>query len=147
MVEHLGERVDLDDVSLDMARYSDPEMQEALVDYLDKRRTKWEPDLVVPVGSPAGIFVAKYRDRLFPLAPVLYTSLDQRLLPSGALNNNAAYVGQKFDIPGLLQDMLQVAPATKNIVVVVGVTPLSNTGESNSARRPRRSPPRSTSPT
>ena len=124
LVEHLGERVDLDEVSLDMARYAESNVQDALVDYLAKRQTSWKPDLVVPIGSPAAIFVAKYRTRLFPDAPVLYTSLDQRLLPPGALNDNATYVGQKFDVPGLLQDMLEVAPATKNIAVVVGATPL-----------------------
>jgi hypothetical protein len=31
LVEKLGERVDLDEVSLDMARYADSDMQEALV--------------------------------------------------------------------------------------------------------------------
>jgi PAS domain S-box-containing protein len=124
LVAKMGERVDLDEVSLDMARYSDPDMQEALVDYLEKRKAKWQPDLVVPIGSPAGIFVAKYRDRLFAERPVLYTSLDRRLLPEGALAKNAAYVGQIFDVQGLIEDMLRVTPGTKNIAVVAGATPL-----------------------
>src|SRR4051812_1276593 len=51
LVEKMGERVDLDEVSLDMTRYSDPSLQEALVDYLQKREAKWQPDLVVPIGS------------------------------------------------------------------------------------------------
>lgn len=124
LVQKLGQRVDLDEVSLDMARYSDPEMQEAIVEYLEQRQRKWKPDLVVPIGSPAGIFVAQYRERLFPETPILYTSLDRRLLPAGALDKNAAYIGQVFDIPGLLEDMLTVAPRTKNIAVVIGATPL-----------------------
>jgi len=124
LVAKMGQGVDLDEVSLDMARYSDPDMQEALVNYLQKRKTKWQPDLVVPIGSPAGIFVAKYRDRLFAETPILYTSLDQRLLPEGALAKNAAYVGQIFDLHGLIEDMLQVAPGTKNVAVVTGATPL-----------------------
>ena len=74
LVEKMGERVDLDEVSLDMARYADSDMQEAIVDYLQKRQAKWKPDLVVPIGSPAGIFVAKYRDRLFPETPILYAT-------------------------------------------------------------------------
>ena len=124
LVEKMGEKIDLDEVSLDMARYADPDTQEAIVEYLQKRHTKWQPDLVVPIGSPAGIFVARNRDRLFPETPILYTSLDQRLLPANALQRNAAYIGQKFDVPGLLDDMLQIAPDTKNIFVVVGATPL-----------------------
>src|SRR5262245_37290096 len=33
LTEKMGERVDLDEVSLDMARYADADMQEALVEY------------------------------------------------------------------------------------------------------------------
>ena len=122
----MGERVDLDEVSLDMARYADPDMQEAIVDYLQKRKAKWRPDLVVTIGAPAGIFAANYRDRLFPETPILYATLDRRLLPPGALDNNATYIGQVYDIPGFIEDMLQIAPATKNIEVIVGATPLEH---------------------
>ncbi len=122
----MGDHVDLDEVSLDMTRYSDPDMQAAIVDYLQKRQEKWQPDLVVPFGAPASIFVATYRDRLFPQTPILYASADRRLLPPGALEKNAVYVGQVYEIPGFLEDMLQIAPATKNIVVIVGATPLEH---------------------
>src|SRR3954468_21344253 len=91
LVKKLGERVDLDEVSLDMARYADSDMQDAIVDYLARRNLKWQPDIVVPIGSPAGAFVPKYRERLFPLTPILYFSLDRRLLPARALDNNATY--------------------------------------------------------
>ena len=42
------------------------------------------------------------------------------------MEKNATYVGQEFDLPGLLEDMLQVKPATKNIAVIVGATPLEH---------------------
>ena len=129
LVEKMGERVDLDEVSLDMARYADRDMQEAIVDYLQKRKAKWRPDLVVTIGAPAGIFAANYRDRLFPETPILYATLDRRLLPPGALDNNATYVGQIYEIPGFIEDMLQIAPATKNIAVVVGAAPLEHRWE------------------
>jgi signal transduction histidine kinase len=125
LIAKMGDRVDLDEVSLDMARYADRDIQEAIVNYLQKRQAKWQPDLVVPIGSSATIFVANYRDRLFPETPILYV-VDQRLLPPGALEKNAAYVGQEIDLHGLLEDMLQVAPATKNIAVIVGATPLEH---------------------
>lgn len=124
LVEKMGERVDLDEISLDMARYADPDMQNAIADYLEKRHATWKPDLVVPIGSPAGKFVAQYRDRLFSETPILYTSLDRRLLPEGALDKNAAYIGQVFEVPGMIEDMLQLAPGTKNIFVVLGASPL-----------------------
>ena len=62
----MGEPVDLDEVSLDVARYATLDMEEALVDLMRKRQSRWQPDLVVPIGSPACIFVANHRDRLFP---------------------------------------------------------------------------------
>jgi PAS domain S-box-containing protein len=124
LVEKMGERVDLDEVSLDMARYADPTLQEALVEYLQKRQSHWQPDLVVPIGSPAGVFVARYRDRLFPETPILYTGMDRRPLPPDALEKNAAFIGENFDLPGFIEDILQIAPATKNIAVVIGASPV-----------------------
>src|SRR5437762_6163011 len=122
LVEKMGKRVDLDEVSLDMARYADSTLQEALVEYLQKRQSHWQPDLVVPIGSPAGVFVAQYRDRLFPKTPILYTGMDRRPLPPDALEKNAAFIGENFDLPGFVEDILQIAPATKNIAVVIGAS-------------------------
>ena len=118
-----GERIDLDEVSLDMARYAQPDMEEPFVEFLLKRLAKWQPDLVVPVGSPAGRFVAKYRDRLFPHTPVIYTGMDQRTLPPGAFQN-ATFVGEDFKLAGLVEDILELAPDTNHIVVVLGASPL-----------------------
>src|SRR2546423_9473537 len=122
LVEKMGKRVDLDQVSLDMARYADPNLQEALVEYLQKRQAHWQPGLVVPIGSPAGVFVEQYRDRLFPEIPILYTGMDRRRLSPHALERNAAFIGENFDGPGFIEDILQIAPATKNIAIVIGAS-------------------------
>jgi signal transduction histidine kinase len=123
LTQQMGKRVDLDEVSLDMARYAQPDMEEPFVEFLLKRLAKWHPDLVVPVGSPAGRFVAKYRSRLFPHTPVIYTGMDQRTLPPGAFDN-ATFVGESFNLTGLVEDILQLAPDTTNIAVVLGASPL-----------------------
>src|SRR5438093_6363261 len=125
LTEKMGERVDLDEVALDVARYTTLDMEEALVEFMRKRQAKWQPDLVARIGSPAGVFVAQYRDRLFPrTTPIIYAGMDQRRLPPGALEQNATFVGESFDFPGMVDDMLQVAPATTNIVVVIGASQL-----------------------
>ena len=95
-------------------------MEEALVRYLEKRQARWQPDLVVPIGSPACLFIEKYRDRLFPQTPVIYTGMDRRRLQTNALKNNAAYVGESFNSTRFIQDNLQLAPDTTNIVCIVG---------------------------
>ena len=78
-----------------MARYADLDMQEAMVDYLQKRQGKWQPDLVVTIGSPAATFVANYRDRLFPKTPIIYTV--------GRQITSAARIGEERDLrrPGI----------------------------------------------
>ncbi len=124
LTAEMGERIDLDEVSLDVARYATLDMEEALVEFIRKRQDKWRPDLVVPIGSPAGVFVAQHRDRLFPTAPVLYAGMDRRRLPSQALERNAAFVGESFDIPEMVEEMLRLAPATTNIAVVIGASQL-----------------------
>jgi len=123
LTKELGQRIDMDEVSLDMARYAQPDMEGPFVEFLLARLTKWQPDLVVPIGSPAGRFVVKYRHRLFPKAPILYTGMDRRTLPDDAFAN-ATFVGESFDIAGLVEDILQLAPETNHIAVVIGASPL-----------------------
>jgi signal transduction histidine kinase len=123
LTKELGERVDMDEVSLDMARYAQPDMEGPFVEFLLARLAKWQPDLVVPIGSPAGRFVNKYRDHLFPRTPVIYTGMDRRTLPPGAVRN-ATFVGEDFKVAGLVEDIFELAPDTNHIVVVLGATPL-----------------------
>jgi signal transduction histidine kinase len=120
----MGEAVDLDQVSLDMARYAQPDMEEAFAEFLTKRLSKWQPDLVAPIGSPAGRFVEKFRHRLFPQTPVVYTGMDRRTLSADAFADNATFVGESFDLKGLVDDILQLDPETNQIVVILGATPL-----------------------
>ena len=120
----LGTDVDLDQVSLDNPRYAGPGMEEAFADLLAKRVGTWQPDLVIPTGAPAGRFVAKYRDRLFPHTPVIYSWVSKQTLPADAITNNATFVGQSFDLKDVVEDMLQLDPETNNVVVILGATPL-----------------------
>jgi PAS domain S-box-containing protein len=124
LVANLGEGVALDEVSLDMARNDEGEMQQAMVEYLEKRQAKWQPDLVVPIGSPAAVFVVNNYGRLFPEASILVVAGNRQFLPAGTWEKNATFVGHAIDIPGFLEDILQVAPATKNIEIVLGATSL-----------------------
>ena len=120
----LREDVDLDHVSLENARYGQPDLDEAFAEFLARRLAKWQPDLVVPAGPPAGQFVAKYRDRLFPGTPVIYSWVHKHTLPADATRNNATFVGQSLNLSGLVEDMLRLDPETNNVVVILGSTRL-----------------------
>ena len=47
------------------------------------------------------------------------------------MEKNAAFVGHAIDIPGFFEDMLRVAPATKNIEIVLGATSLERAWREN----------------
>ena len=50
--------------------------------------------------------------------------MDKRTLPADAFANNATFIGEDFDLKGLVEDMLQLIPETNHIVVILGATPL-----------------------
>ena len=130
LTDAMGKKVDVEEVSMEMARFNQSKSQEvfledAFIEFLEKRIANWKPDLVVTIGSPAGRFLAKNRNRLFPRTPVLYSSMDRRILTTlDALKSNAAYVGTSLDIAGFGRDIFQLVPDTTNLVVVIGASAL-----------------------
>ena len=124
LTKELRDSVEIDEVSLDMASYRQPDLEGPFIEFLRARVSTWQPDLVIPVGAPAGQFVVKYRDRLFPQAAIIYTAMDRRTLPADASQNNATFVGDSFDLSGLFEHIVQLAPDTNHIAVVIGASPL-----------------------
>ncbi len=95
--------------------------EQAVVDYIrslfaDGRK----PDLIVTVSGPASAFARKHRRQLFPEVPLLLTAVDQRYLGSAPLRENEAAVAVRNDFPGLVDDILQLLPGTKQVFMVVG---------------------------
>ncbi len=124
LARELGQPVDIYESPLDMARFAKPGFEEPLVDFLEHRFDSSPIDLVVPVGAPAVNFVAQYRNRLFAETPIVFMGADPRRVPPEALRSNATLVTQKVDLPGMIEDILQLRPDTTNIVVVIGSSPL-----------------------
>jgi signal transduction histidine kinase len=50
--------------------------------------------------------------------------MDRRTLAADAFATNATFVGESFDLKGLVEDMLQLDPETNQVVVIFGATPL-----------------------
>jgi len=94
---------------------------EAAVDYIRSLYAdRAPPDLVMSVGGPAAAFARQYRGQLFPQAPLLFASVDERYLRSAPLNNNETAVAVINDFPRLVDDILQVLPDTKQVFMIVG---------------------------
>lgn len=120
----LGEPVDVFEASLDAARFVEPEKKGPFVEFLKSRFESRQLDLVVPVGTPAVRFMAKYRESLFASTPIVFMATEPRLIPPALLQTNATLVTQRVNLPGMVKDILQMQPDTTNVVVVLGASPL-----------------------
>ena len=124
LARELGEPVDIYELPLELARFSGPEGETSLVTYMEGRLKEQSVDLVVPVGGAGMQFVAKHRDQLFPDTPILVLAAEQRMMSPDFLKRNATLVAQKVNLPGMVEDILQIQPQTTNIVVVFGASAL-----------------------
>ena len=94
---------------------------QAAVDYIRSLYAdRAPPDLVMSVGGPAAAFARQYRGQLFPEAPLLFASVDERYLRTAPLTGNETAVAVVNDFPRLIDDILQVLPDTKQVFMIVG---------------------------
>jgi signal transduction histidine kinase len=95
--------------------------EEALVEYIQSiYADRPPPDLIMTVAGPAAVFARKYRAQLFPDRPLLFASVDQRYLQGAPVGENEAAVSVTNDFPGLVDDILQVLPETRQVFMVLG---------------------------
>ena len=95
--------------------------EHAVVDYIrsifpDRAR----PELIVTLGGPAAVFARKYRQELFPEVPLLFASVDRRFLRDAPPGENETAVAIDLDVPGLVDDILQLRPRTRQVFMVMG---------------------------
>lgn len=117
------EPLDIFEVSLATARFAEGE-EGPFVDYLRSLFVKRPLDLVITIGGPAVSFSQKYRQQLFSAVPLVHTALEERRFPVSALTQQDAVVAVSIDISRAMEHILQVLPDTKNIVILVGNSPL-----------------------
>jgi len=98
--------------------------EKPFTDYLLALLADGKPDLVVAVGGPAVNFMQRYRQKLFPEVPAVYTAFEQRRIAPAQLTANDVVVALALDLPAIFENMLKVLPDTQNIMVVLGASPL-----------------------
>ena len=69
--------MDFHDHSLVSARLAGDKSEGPFVDYLHALYEDRPPDLIIAIGAPAANFVQKYRPRLFPGTPMVFTAVQQ----------------------------------------------------------------------
>ena len=95
--------------------------EQAMVDFIRSAYVgRPRPDLIVSVAGPAAVFARKYRQQLFPDAPLLFAAPDQRYLQGAPLGEKETAVASANDFPGLVDDILQLLPDTSQVFMVVG---------------------------
>jgi hypothetical protein len=120
--------LDLSEHSLITARFSDENPEVPFVDYLRALYAKQRLDLIVSIGAPAAAFVQRHRQQLFPATPMLLTVVEQRRVQYSTLSANDAVVAVSINYFGVIENILQVLPDTKNVAVVVGNSPMKSIG-------------------
>ena len=115
--------VDFLDQSLVNARLEDENSEALFADYLHALYTRRPIDLIIAIGAPAAAFVQRYRQRLFPVTPMVFTAVEQRRVQYEKLTENDTVVAVAHDFPAAFDNILRVLPLTKTIAVVNGASP------------------------
>jgi PAS domain S-box-containing protein len=116
--------VDIQIVSLELARFSRPDQAHLFIDFLKQRYADQPPDLVVSAGGPAAGFVAEHRDLLFPGTPVLTAAVAEQVLAGAARLDNSVVAPLSIDLGGVMENILRLLPETQTVAVVLGTSPL-----------------------
>ena len=115
--------MDFHDHSLLNARLNDDTSDGPFVDYLHALYAEKPPDLIVAIGAPAANFVQRYRERIFPGTPMLFTAVEARRVQYDKLTEDDTVVAVAHDFPASFENILRVLPQTKTIAIVNGASP------------------------
>ena len=96
----------------------------AVIDFLQAIYSdRQPPDLIVTIGGPAAAFARGHRAQLFPQTPVLFAAVETRFLGSESLGANETALPSSIDYTGLVDDILQLLPETRNLFIITGSGP------------------------
>ena len=115
--------IDFDDQSLLNARLTNDTSDGPFVDYLHALYAEKPPDLIIAIGAPAANFVQRYRERIFPGTPMLFTGVEARRVQYDKLTQDDTVVAAAHDFPASFETILRVLPQTKTIAIVNGASP------------------------
>src|SRR6476620_5964778 len=105
--------VDFLDQSLVGARHADDNAEALFAEYLRALYAARPIDLIVAIGAPAAAFVQRYRERLFPTTPMVFTAVERRRVQYERLTDKDAVVAVAHDFPAAFDNILRVLPLTK----------------------------------
>lgn len=129
-----GARLEFYEMSLDRARFQEPEAEGPFLTFLESRITNRSMDLVATTGGPGMDFVVRHHERLFPDTPIVLLAGTPEETQSGPLAGRAGQVTVTLNLAGMVEDILKLQPQTTHIEVVFGASALE-TATVNQCRR------------
>jgi hypothetical protein len=112
LAREMGKPVQFYEEPLGLDRYLDPALEAAYAELLGKRSTKYGFDLIVPIGGPAVKFVVQHREKYFPGIPIVFLSVDARIVSYELLRRMGPLFAQPISSVGWVEDILKIAPDT-----------------------------------
>ena len=106
--------VEFHDQSLLNARLTNDKSDGPFVDYLHALYAEKPPDLIIAIGAPAANFVQRYRPRIFPGTPMLFTGVERAGSRYNKLTENDTVVAPAMTFLPLSSTILRVLPAHKD---------------------------------
>src|SRR5262245_19704669 len=116
--------LDIIENSLVTARFGDENPEAPFVEYPRALFDKRPLDLIVSIGAPAANFVQRHRPRLFAASPMVFMAVDQRRVQYTNLTANDAAVAVRINYLSAFENILQVLSDTKDVILVVGTSPI-----------------------
>ncbi|WP_375307544.1 ATP-binding protein [Bradyrhizobium sp. A11] len=116
--------LDIQEHTLLTARFIEPGPEGPFVGYLRSIYQGRPPDIIMSVGGPAANFVQRHRTELFPNAPMVLTTVEERLIDRASLTEKDTVVSVHIDFVAAFRNVLQVLPETRTIALVIGASAL-----------------------
>jgi hypothetical protein len=108
--------------AMDLSRFSSSSYKARLRDFLRAKYAEKKIDAAVAIMSPALDFLLDQDDPIFPGAPIVFCGVDRRQLGARTLPSNVYGVLTKREFAPTLELVLQLHPATRDVVVVSGTS-------------------------
>ncbi|WP_456839390.1 sensor histidine kinase [Bradyrhizobium sp. USDA 4486] len=116
--------LDIQEHALLTARFNNPGPEAPFVEYLHSLYQGAMPDIVLSIGAPAARFAQRYRARLFPDTPLIFSAVEYRLIDRADLTDNDIVIAIRNDFVAAFDNILQLLPDTRTVAMVIGASPL-----------------------
>lgn len=113
-------RIDIMDQVLASARVGGDNPEGPFINYLEQLYAAEPVDLIITTGAPAAHFFQRHRHKFFTATPLLMAAVSQSRLQLSGMREIDTVVAVSNDHVAAFESMLQVLPATKTVMVVIG---------------------------